>query len=156
MRNLIPLQSIHLSSHAGFEVDAINSVQFSNHTGYPNGIKGQVLDDSQLWELYQGLQENQIDGCYSHVINGYIGAPSFLLKMAEVIKALKSKNPGLTYVCDPVMGDFGPGMYVPESLLPIYQNEIIPISDVCLPNQFEAELITGIKENNMKIAVFLF
>ncbi len=21
---------------------------------------------------------------------------------------------GLTYVCDPVMGDFGPGLYVPE------------------------------------------
>ena len=59
------------------------------------------------------------------------------------MQALKAKNPELTYVCDPVMGDFGPGMYVPESLLPIYQNEIIPIADVCLPNQFEAELITG-------------
>ena len=58
-------------------------------------------------------------------------------------QALKSKNPELTYVCDPVMGDFGPGMYVPESLLPIYQNEIIPIADVCLPNQFEAELFAG-------------
>ena len=26
----------------GFEVDAINSVQFSNHTGYAKGVKGQV------------------------------------------------------------------------------------------------------------------
>ena len=30
------------------QVDAINSVQFSNHTGYSGGLKGQVLDDSQL------------------------------------------------------------------------------------------------------------
>ena len=38
----------------GFEVDAINSVQFSNHTGYAKGIKGQVLNDSQLQELIEG------------------------------------------------------------------------------------------------------
>lgn len=31
----------------GFEVDTINSVQFSNHTGYKH-FKGQVLDDTQL------------------------------------------------------------------------------------------------------------
>ena len=33
----------------GFEVDAINSVHFSNHTGYDN-IKGQVLSDKELSE----------------------------------------------------------------------------------------------------------
>ncbi|MPC30427.1 Pyridoxal kinase [Portunus trituberculatus] len=33
----------------GFEVDTINSVQFSNHTGYQH-FKGQVLDDAQLGE----------------------------------------------------------------------------------------------------------
>ena len=77
----------------------------------------------------------------SHVINGYIGAPSFLEKLAEVVKKMKELNPGLTYVCDPVMGDFGPGMYVPESLLPLYRETIVPLADVCVPNQFEAELI---------------
>lgn len=47
-------------------------------------------------------------------------------------------------VCDPVMGDAGK-MYVPETLLPIYRDEIIPLSDICTPNQFEVELITGKK-----------
>ena len=27
----------------GFEVDTINSVQFSNHTGYTAGVRGQVV-----------------------------------------------------------------------------------------------------------------
>ena len=27
----------------GFEVDTINSVQFSNHTGYSAGVRGQVV-----------------------------------------------------------------------------------------------------------------
>ena len=30
------------------------------------------------------------------------------------MKHLKTVNPDLKYVCDPVMGDFGPGMYVPK------------------------------------------
>ena len=64
------------------KVDAINSVQFSNHTGYAKGVRGQVkrqqtnnntcfadddndvlqvLDDSQLQELMEGLEANQIN-----------------------------------------------------------------------------------------------
>ena len=132
----------------GYEVDAINSVQFSNHTGYANGIRGQRLNDVELWDLVEGLLANDIAGEYSHVINGYIGAPSFLEKLAEVIKKMKELNPELTYVCDPVMGDFGPGMYVPESLLPIYRETIVPLADVCVPNQFEAELIVEKKINS--------
>ena len=45
------------------------------------------------------------------------------------------------------MGDIWDGegkMYVPEELLPIYKKEVIPIADVITPNQFEAQLLTGI------------
>lgn len=50
-------------------------------------------------------------------------------------------------VCDPVMGDAGK-MYVPETLLPIYRDEIIPLADIATPNQFEVELLTGKKMVN--------
>lgn len=50
----------------------------------------------------------------------------------------------LLSVCDPVLGDNGK-LYVPKSLIPIYRNEIIPLSDVCTPNEFEAELLSGVK-----------
>lgn len=42
------------------------------------------------------------------------------------------------------MGDNGK-MYVPEDLLPIYRNNIIPLADILTPNQYEVELLTGIK-----------
>ena len=58
------------------------------------------------------------------------------------MKVLKSANPSLTYVCDPVMGDDGK-LYVTRDLLPIYQNTILPLADIVTPNQFEAELLTG-------------
>ncbi len=32
---------------------------------------------------------------YTHIINGYIGTESFLLKLAEVVKVMKERNPGL-------------------------------------------------------------
>jgi len=136
----------------GFEVDTINSVQFSNHTGYPAGIRGQVLEAEQLQELIDGLDANKINH-YSHIINGYIGSKSFLTKLSEVISHLKSVNPSLTYVCDPVMGDIGPGLYVPKELLSVYQEVILPLADVCLPNQFEAELLTGMKIKDEKDAL---
>ena len=36
------------------------------------------------------------------------------------------------------MGDNGQ-MYVPEEILPIYRDYIIPLSDIITPNQFETE-----------------
>ena len=44
------------------------------------------------------------------------------------------------------MGDKWEGegkMYVPEDLLPVYKDEVIPIADILTPNQFEVELLTG-------------
>ena len=51
-------------------------------------MRGQRLDDTQLWELIDGLEANGLDN-YSHIINGYIGKDTFLLKLGEVIKKLK-------------------------------------------------------------------
>ncbi|CAH1799237.1 unnamed protein product [Owenia fusiformis] len=124
----------------GFEVDTINSVQFSNHTGYMS-FKGQVLNEAELGDLFEGLISNNIHQ-YTHLLTGYIGSKSFLLKIKDVVKQLKEVNPSLIYVCDPVMGDHGK-MYVPQELLPIYREEIIPLADIVTPNQFEAEILTG-------------
>jgi len=134
----------------GFEVDFINSVQFSNHTGYAH-FKGQILDAEQLGQLSDGLVLNNLHTKYTHLLTGYIGSTSFLEKVAEVVKVLKAANPSLTYVCDPVMGDDGK-LYVTRDLLPIYQKTILPLADIVTPNQFEAELLTGIQITDIQSA----
>lgn len=141
----------------GFEVDAINSVQFSNHTGYKT-IKGQVLQEKELGDLFEGLEANNLLQCYSHLLTGYIGNESFLRRISYIVKKLRQINPNLVYVCDPVMGDNGK-MYVPEELLPIYREEIIPLADIITPNQYEVELLTENKistEDDVWSAVQLF
>uniref|UniRef100_A0A3P9H941 pyridoxal kinase n=1 Tax=Oryzias latipes TaxID=8090 RepID=A0A3P9H941_ORYLA len=120
----------------GFEVDSINSVQFSNHTGYAHW-KGQVLTAEELNVLYEGIKLNNVHH-YDYILTGYSRDTSFLETVVDIIKELKKANPGLVYACDPVLGDQG-AMYVPENLLPIYKTMVVPLADILTPNQFEAE-----------------
>ncbi|XP_015124262.1 pyridoxal kinase isoform X2 [Diachasma alloeum] len=124
----------------GFEVDVINSVQFSNHTGY-KVVKGEILNDNHLGQLMEGLAGNDLDH-YSHLLTGYVASSSFLKKISQLVPILKEKNPNLIYVCDPVLGDNGK-TYVPEELIEIYKTEVIPLVDIVTPNQFELELLTN-------------
>lgn len=80
----------------GFDVDAINSVHFSNHTGYKY-VKGQVLSDKELHEVFEGLEQNQLLDSYSHLLTGYIGKDSFLSEVAAIVKAMRQVNPKLVY-----------------------------------------------------------
>lgn len=134
----------------GFEVDYINTVQFSTHTAYKH-IKGQSLKNEELDELIEGLSLNEVD-YYTHFLTGYSRSPDSLKKIVEILKKLREKNPNLNYVCDPVMGDNGK-MYVPEDILPVYRDVVVPLADVITPNQYEAELITGMKMNSLEDAM---
>ena len=127
----------------GFEVDPINSVQFSNHTGYQGGFKGQRLDGDGLWELFEGLKANSLL-TYSHVLTGYIGSPTFLETVGKIVAELKLANPGLRYLCDPVLGDNGK-LYVAEEFVQLYKDVLVPLCDILTPNQTEAEFLTGLK-----------
>ncbi|KAI5684353.1 hypothetical protein M9H77_05581 [Catharanthus roseus] len=124
----------------GYDVDPINSVQFSNHTGYPT-FKGQVLNGEQLWDLIEGLEANELL-YYTHLLTGYIGSVSFLNTVLKAVEKLRSINPNLTYVCDPVMGDEGK-LYIPQELVSVYREKVVPVASMLTPNQFEAELLTG-------------
>lgn len=141
---IFPLQVL------GFEVDSINTVQFSTHTGYKH-IKGNILKNEELEELVEGLILNEVD-YYTHFLTGYSRSPDSLRQIAGIITKLKQKNPNLIYVCDPVMGDNGK-MYVPEEILPVYRDVVVPLADILTPNQFEAELITGVKVTNLDDAL---
>ncbi|MCD7456391.1 hypothetical protein HAX54_031623 [Datura stramonium] len=114
--------------------------QLENSAGYPT-FKGQVLNGEQLWELIEGLEANDLL-YYTHLLTGYIGSVSFLNTVLKVVDKLRSVNPKLTYVCDPVMGDEGK-LYVPPELVAVYREKVVPVASMLTPNQFEAEQLTG-------------
>ncbi|KAL3686899.1 hypothetical protein R1sor_013208 [Riccia sorocarpa] len=126
----------------GFEVDPINSVQFSNHTGYPT-VRGQVLNGDELWALIEGLEANDLL-YYTHLLTGYIGSLTFLEMVLQVLEKLRTVNPNLIYVCDPVMGDDGK-FYINPELVPVFRHKVVPVATMLTPNQFEAENLTGLR-----------
>ncbi|KAF6253149.1 Ribokinase-like protein [Scenedesmus sp. NREL 46B-D3] len=132
----------------GFDVDPVNTVQFSNHTGYP-AIKGHVFDGSHLRELLAGLTANGLV-CHTHLLSGYIGSLSLLEAVAAVATELRNAYPRLTYgelqfrfMCDPVLGDEGK-LYVSQELVAAHKATLVPLANILTPNQFEAECLTGL------------
>ena len=126
----------------GFDVDVVNSVHFSNHTGYENGFRGDILKGDQLRDILQGLEDNDLLADIGHCLTGYIGSESFLEAVIEMVETLRRYG-NIRYVCDPVLGDKG-RFYVPESLVDVYRQKVIPLADVLTPNQFELEQLSGI------------
>ena len=55
-----------------------------------------------------GLRLNGINK-YSHLLTGYIGSASFLLKVADVVRELKQVNPQLVYGETRALGGLFPG-----------------------------------------------
>ncbi|KAM9987051.1 hypothetical protein ACTFIY_011479 [Dictyostelium cf. discoideum] len=137
--------------HLGIEVDPINSVHLSNNTAYPTW-KGESLTPNKLGDLFQGLEDNHLTSNYTHVLTGYNNSVETLHTVLKIVKKLKSENPNLIYVCDPVLGDNNE-LYVPENLVEVYKNEVIPNADYIFPNQTEVEFLTGIKIKNDKDAL---
>ncbi|KAF9977380.1 hypothetical protein BGZ73_006127 [Actinomortierella ambigua] len=118
----------------GFDVDVINTVNFSNHTGYPSWT-GERANAQQLEALLDGLQENGLDD-YTHILTGYIGSAENLKAISKIIGRLKSKSDPF-FVLDPVMGDNGQ-LYVQPDVIPIYR-DMMKIAKAITPNQYEAE-----------------
>jgi len=133
----------------GFEVDAVNTVQFSNHTGYKGGFRGTRLTGEQLKDLMEGLRANGLPSGgkelgYSHLLVGYIGSASCVRELLNEVTRLKERNPGIRCVIDPVMGDHG-RLYVNEEVASLISKELVPHAGMLTPNQFELETLTGIK-----------
>jgi pyridoxine kinase len=143
----------------GLDVDIINSVQYSNHTGYPCGVEGEVLDGQRLISLIDGMERNGLLAAspssdedegprIGNILTGYIGSASFLSAVVQIVHKLKTYNPACRYICDPVLGDHGK-FYVPIELVHIYKRDVLPIADIITPNQFEIEQLTGITISNI-------
>lgn len=126
----------------GWEVDNINTVNFSNHTGY-GSFRGSSITEEDLTSIFKGLKDIQLR--YDAIITGYIPNASLISVICENIQTMKTNSPDLLYLLDPVMGDQG-FLYVDESCINQYK-EILQqnLVNVITPNQFELELLVDFK-----------
>ncbi|EGE84722.2 pyridoxal kinase [Blastomyces dermatitidis ATCC 18188] len=129
----------------GCDVAAINTVNFSNHTGYTH-VKGTKSTAQEISALYEGLKLNYLTD-FDVLLSGYAPSAAAVEAVGEIALDLRrgsrDKPGSFFWVLDPVMGDQGQ-IYVNEDVVPAYK-KLIPHADLILPNQFEAELLSGIK-----------
>lgn len=99
-----PLQTL------GYDVDVVNTVQFSNHTGKSilpdvshrlgyGFTDGHKTTPEQLQAVFNGLVINGLVG-HSRALTGYIPGAEALTVVAKQIEAMKAKNDELIYVLD--------------------------------------------------------
>ncbi|KAI1817739.1 pyridoxal kinase [Poronia punctata] len=129
----------------GCDVAALNTVQFSNHTGYRR-VKGTKLAAHEITDLWDGLKQSHLDN-FDMMLSGYVPGAAGVEAVGRIAKELKenaaSKPGSFFWVLDPVMGDNGK-IYVAEDVVPAYQS-LVHHADLILPNQFEAELLSGVE-----------
>lgn len=129
---VFPLQRL------GFEVIAINTVQFSNHTGYGDWT-GQVFSAEHIEDVLNGLERrgamDRVDG----FLTGYLGDAT----IGDIILKTAKRLPNAIWLCDPVMGDVGRGFFTRPGIPEFFKDRAVPAAKIITPNLFELEYLSG-------------
>ncbi|CAH2604785.1 Pyridoxal kinase PdxY [Rhodovastum atsumiense] len=126
----------------GAEVWAVNTVQFSNHTGYGSWT-GQVFTGEQISTVIDGIAaRGALPGCDA-VLSGYMGDAGIGAAILDAVGRVRAAHGGAVYCCDPVIGDEGRGVFVRPGIPEFMRDRAIPQADLTTPNLFELEHLTG-------------
>jgi pyridoxine kinase len=128
---------------AGAEVWPINTVEFSNHPGY-GALTGSVTAPSAVAALFDGIEARGVLAGCDALLSGYIGDPGTGPVIADAATRLRAANPRALWCCDPVIGDFEPGVYVRPGVPEFFRDQAIPAADVLTPNLFELQHLSGL------------
>ena len=142
---VFPLQRL------GAEVWAVNTVQFSNHTGY-GAWRGQVFGAELVRDCVQGIAERGVLPSCDAVLSGYMGDASIGEAILDAARQVKAANPRALWCCDPVIGDVGRGVFVRPGIPEFMRDRALPAADIATPNRFELEWLTGMAVSDLDSA----
>jgi pyridoxine kinase len=134
----------------GHEVWRLDTVTFSNHPGH-GSFSGRVVPPTELAELLRGLKALGVLKDCRAVLSGYLGEPGTAAVVADAVSAVKSANADAVYLLDPVIGDGG-RVFVRPGVPDAIAERLLPLADLCTPNVFELEHLTGMKVTDLESA----
>lgn len=76
------------------------------------------------------------------VLTGYFGAVAQVEPVAQLVAAVKARNPSAVFLCDPIIGD-SEGLFQPEAVAVAIRNRLLPLADIATPNRHELLWLTG-------------
>ncbi|MEZ5824742.1 MAG: pyridoxal kinase PdxY [Geminicoccaceae bacterium] len=120
----------------GFPVHAVHTVTLSSHKGY-RGWRGVELAPGDVADIVDGMAELGVFGDTTALLSGYLGDPGMGRAVLHALHKLRAESPKALFLCDPVMGDRGCGLFVDPAIPPFFRDEMIPTADILTPNAFE-------------------
>ncbi len=136
----------------GHEVWAINTVEFSNHTGY-GAWRGRTTPADQVAEIVQGIEALGLLPRCDALLTGYVGDAALADVVLDTARRVRAANPKAIWCCDPVLGDIDTGIYVKPGIDTFFRERAIPAADLVTPNHFELEHLTGRRVSTMSEAL---
>lgn len=133
---VFPLQRL------GVEVWPVNTVHFSNHTGYGEW-RGPLLAADDVREVIRGVEERGALARADAVLSGYQGGEEVGAVILDTVARVKELRPEAVYCCDPVMGDVGRGFFVRPGIPEFMRDRVVPRADIITPNHFELDFLAG-------------
>lgn len=132
---VLPLQCL------GYDVDVVNSVNFSNHSGYGR-FGGSRATAEELSKIFELMDQNGLLSS-ERLLTGYIPGAEALSAVKDLAVKLRQKNADLIYLLDPVLGDSG-RLYVAPDTIPVYR-DALRYATIITPNWFEVEVLTDVR-----------
>jgi pyridoxine kinase len=126
----------------GVEVWPVNTVHFSNHSGYETW-RGPLLTAGDIAEVVRGLDERGVLSRCDAVLSGYQGGADVAEAILDAVALVKTRNPAAIYCCDPVIGDVDRGTFVRAGIPELIRDRAVPLAQIITPNAYELEVITG-------------
>src|SRR3954466_12739301 len=136
----------------GHEVWAVNTVEFSNHTGY-GAWKGRTASAEQVADIVHGIESLGLLGKCDALLTGYVGDAALGDVVLDTVRKVRAANPKAVWCCDPVLGDVDTGIYVKPGIDSFFKDRALPMADLITPNHFELEHLTGRKVETLAQAL---
>ena len=132
----------------GVEVWPVNTVHFSNHTGYETW-RGPLLTAHDISEVVRGLDERGVLSRCDAVLSGYQGRADVAEAILAAVALVKTRNPAAIYCCDPVIGDVDRGTFVQPGVPELIRDRVVPTAQIITPNAYELQVLTGRKTSGL-------
>jgi len=132
----LPLQRL------GFDVIPINTVQLAHHPGH-GSWRGYKVEPERIAQILEGVRQRGALGRCGAIISGYLGDAAIGPIVLDAVAALRAARPGALYLCDPVIGDDGPGVFVSPGIPELMRDVLVPAADIVTPNRFELAFLAS-------------
>ncbi|HWJ74969.1 MAG TPA: pyridoxal kinase [Kaistia sp.] len=125
----------------GFPLWTVHTVTLPWHPGHGRASRI-VPDEASFTALIDDLLRAPWLAEIGGILTGYVGSASQPAAIARLIDAIRTTNPDVLYLCDPVMGDNG-ALYVPEANAAAIRDHLVPRADILTPNLTELGFLAG-------------